>query len=84
MKKAFTKDNNGISSFEIGQSQKYIDWLENRLFEAHKEIEILSLYDVISSDFSVAADMNLELKGTIDFNNQRISFEKIIAKAKLK
>jgi hypothetical protein len=28
--------------------------------------------------------MNLELKGTIDFGKQKIAFEKIIEKAKLK
>jgi hypothetical protein len=84
MKKAFTKANNGVSSFEPSQFPKYIDWLENRLFEANKEIERLRLYDVIGSDFSIAADMNLELKGTIDFSKQKIAFEKIIAKAKLK
>jgi hypothetical protein len=84
MKKAFEKANNGVSSFEASQSVKYIDWLENRLFEAHKEIERLSLYNVIGSDFTIATDMNLELKGTIDFGKQKIAFEKIIAKAKLK
>ena len=82
--KAFTKFNNGITADELGQQQKYIDWLENRLFEAHKEIEKLRSYNVIGNDFIVNAEMNLELKGTIDFSKQKISFEKIIAKSKIK
>lgn len=84
MMKGFSKDNNEISCLEPANFAKYIDWLENRLFEAHNEIKRLRLYGVIGSDFSVAADMNLELRGTIDFTEQKIVFEKIIAKAKLK
>ena len=61
MMKGFSKDNNGLSCMEPANFARYIDWLENRLFEAHNEIKRLRLYGVSGA---VCEHQNTSIKPT--------------------